>query len=33
MADIGVETRADRELAETLEEISKESSFWSRVFG
>lgn len=32
MSDIAVETEADRELAEALEDISKESSFWDRVF-
>ena len=33
MADVAVETRNDRELGESLEEISKGSSFWNRVFG
>ena len=33
MADIATETRQDRELAEALEEISKGSSFWNRLFG
>ncbi|MGI8838554.1 MAG: CBS domain-containing protein [Pyrinomonadaceae bacterium] len=33
MADIAVETEADRELAEALEDISKESSFWGKIFG
>ena len=33
MADIAVETRSDRELSEALEEISKGSSFWNRIFG
>jgi CBS domain-containing protein len=33
MADIAIETRQDRELAEAIEEISKGSSFWNRVFG
>lgn len=33
MADIAVETREDHELAEALEEISKGSSFWNRIFG
>lgn len=33
MADVAVETREDRELAEALEEISKGSSFWNRIFG
>jgi CBS-domain-containing membrane protein len=32
MGDIALETEADRELAEALEDISKESSFWSRIF-
>ena len=32
MADIALETEADRELAEALEDISKESSFWGRIF-
>jgi CBS domain-containing protein len=32
MSDIAVETEADRELAQALEDISKESSFWDRVF-
>lgn len=32
LGDIALETEADRELAEALEEISKESSFWSRLF-
>ncbi|MGH9959564.1 MAG: CBS domain-containing protein [Pyrinomonadaceae bacterium] len=32
MRDIAVETEADRELGDALEEISKESSFWSRLF-
>lgn len=32
MADIAVETEADSELAEALEEISKESSFWRQIF-
>jgi CBS domain-containing protein len=32
MRDVAVETEADRELAEALEDISKESSFWSRLF-
>lgn len=32
MSDIAVETEADVELAEALEDISKESSFWDRVF-
>ena len=33
MADVALETEADRELAETLEEISSGPSFWSRIFG
>jgi CBS domain-containing protein len=33
MADVAVETAEDRELAEALEEISKGSSFWNRLFG
>jgi hypothetical protein len=33
MADIAVETRQDRELSEALEDISKGSSFWNRIFG
>ena len=33
MADVAVETRNDRELAGAIEEISKGSSFWNRVFG
>jgi CBS domain-containing protein len=33
MADIAIETRQDRELAEALEDISKGSSFWNRLFG
>ena len=33
MADVALETRQDRELAESLEEISKGSSFWNRLFG
>jgi CBS domain-containing protein len=33
MADVAVETRNDRELADAIEEISKGSSFWNRVFG
>src|SRR5215207_5386930 len=32
MADIALETEADRELGETLEEISSGSSFWNRIF-
>jgi CBS domain-containing protein len=33
MADVAVETREDRELSEALEDISKGSSFWNRIFG
>ena len=33
MGDVAVETEADRELGEALEDISKESSFWTKVFG
>ncbi len=33
MADIALETRNDRELAEAIEDISKGSSFWNRIFG
>jgi len=33
MADIAIETRQDRELSEALEDISKGSSFWNRLFG
>jgi len=33
MADVGLETDDDRELAEALEEISSGSSFWSKIFG
>ena len=33
MGDIAVETEADRELAEALEDISRESSFWGKIFG
>ena len=32
IGDISRETDADQELAEALEEISKESSFWRRIF-
>jgi len=32
MADIAVETHEDFELAEAIEDISKGSSFWSRLF-
>ena len=33
MADVATETRQDRELTEALEDISKGSSFWNRIFG
>lgn len=33
MADVAVETHEDHELGEALEEISKGSSFWNRLFG
>jgi CBS domain-containing protein len=33
MADIALETQADRELEDALEEISRESSFWGKLFG
>lgn len=33
MADVASETHEDRELAEALEDISKGTSFWNRVFG
>ena len=33
MADIAVETEADQELAEAIEQISKGSSFWKQIFG
>jgi len=33
MADVALETRQDRELNEALEDISKGSSFWNRIFG
>jgi CBS domain-containing protein len=32
MGDIAVETESDRELADALEDISRESSFWSKLF-
>ena len=32
MADIAVETEADQELSDALEEISKGSSFWRQIF-
>lgn len=33
MADVAIETRQDNELSEALEDISKGSSFWNRIFG
>lgn len=33
MADVATEIEDDRELGEALEEISKNTSFWNRVFG
>jgi CBS domain-containing protein len=33
MADVAIETRQDHELTEALEDISKGSSFWNRIFG
>ncbi len=33
MADVAVETREDHELGEALEDISKGTSFWNRIFG
>jgi CBS domain-containing protein len=33
MADIATETHDDAELADALEEISKGTSFWNRIFG
>ncbi len=33
MADVAIETRQDRDLSDALEEISKGSSFWNRIFG
>jgi CBS domain-containing protein len=32
MADVAVETHEDYELAEAIEDISKGSSFWNRIF-
>jgi CBS domain-containing protein len=32
MADVALETEADRELADALEEISSGASFWNKVF-
>jgi len=33
MADVALETRQDRELADAIEDISKGTSFWNRIFG
>jgi CBS domain-containing protein len=33
LGDVARETEEDQELAEALEDISKESTFWSRLFG
>jgi CBS domain-containing protein len=33
MADVAVETHDDRELGDALEQISKSTSFWNRLFG
>jgi CBS domain-containing protein len=33
MADVAVETNEDYELSEAIEDISKSSSFWNRIFG
>lgn len=33
LGDVAVETEADQELADALEDISKESSFWNRILG
>ena len=33
MADVAIETRQDRELADAIEDISKGASFWNRIFG
>ncbi len=33
LADVAVETEADRELGAALEDISRESSFWGKIFG
>src|ERR1041384_2055667 len=33
MADVANETRQDRELADAIEDISKGTSFWNRIFG
>ena len=33
MGDVALETHEDRELADALEDISRNTSFWNRVFG
>jgi len=33
MGDVAIETEADRELGSALEDISRESSFWGKLFG
>lgn len=33
MADVAIETRQDRELTDAIEDISKGTSFWNRIFG
>lgn len=33
MADVALETRQDRELADAIEDISKGATFWNRIFG
>jgi CBS domain-containing protein len=33
LGDVALETEADEELADALEDISKESSFWSQILG
>jgi CBS domain-containing protein len=33
MADVAIETREDRELSDAIEDISKGTSFWNRIFG
>jgi CBS domain-containing protein len=33
MADVAIETRQDRELADAIEDISKGATFWNRIFG
>jgi CBS domain-containing protein len=33
MADVAIETHQDRELTDALEDISKGTSFWNRIFG